>query len=100
MSKAPDFAYTPERVSALSTSVIKELEEKFAVLAAVPAAQRNFRNTLLAFEAAGVMNPETGTKYRELILAPGRSYDEAAQVAKFLGRPAGEEAFLKSIDAA
>ena len=53
-----------------------------------------------AFEAAGVMNPETGKKYRELILAPGRSYDEAAQVEKFLGRPAGEDAFLKSIDAA
>ncbi len=53
-----------------------------------------------AFEAAGVMNPETGAKYRELILAPGRSYDEAGQVARFLGRPAGEEAFLKSIDAA
>ncbi|MBI5745260.1 MAG: Zn-dependent oligopeptidase [Elusimicrobia bacterium] len=52
-----------------------------------------------AFEAAGVMNPETGAKYRELILAPGRSYDEAAQVAKFLGRPAGEDAFLKSIGA-
>ena len=53
-----------------------------------------------AFEAAGVMNPETGAKYRELVLAPGRSYDEAGQVAKFLGRPAGEDAFLKSIDAA
>jgi len=53
-----------------------------------------------AFEASGVMNPETGKKYRELILAPGRSYDEAAQVEKFLGRPAGEDAFLKSIDAA
>jgi thimet oligopeptidase len=53
-----------------------------------------------AFEASGVMSPATGAKYRELILAPGRSYDEAAQVAKFLGRPAGEDAFLKSIDAA
>lgn len=53
-----------------------------------------------AFEAAGVMDPGTGAKYRELILAPGRSFDEAAQVAKFLGRPAGEDAFLKSIDAA
>ncbi len=52
-----------------------------------------------AFETAGVMNPETGAKYRELILAPGGSYDEAAQVEKFLGRPAGEDAFLKSIDA-
>lgn len=52
-----------------------------------------------AFETSGVLNPETGAKYRELILAPGRSYDEAAQVAKFLGRPAGEDAFLKSIGA-
>lgn len=53
-----------------------------------------------AFQAAGVTNPETGAKYRELILAPGRSFDEDGQVAKFLGRPAGEDAFLKSIDAA
>ncbi len=53
-----------------------------------------------AFEAAGVTDPETGAKYRELILAPGRSFDEAGQVEKFLGRPSGEDAFLKSIDAA
>jgi len=53
-----------------------------------------------AFEAAGVMDPATGAKYRELILAPGRSYDEAGQVEKFLGRPSGEDAFLKSIGAA
>lgn len=53
-----------------------------------------------AFEAAGVMNPEVGAKYRELILAPGRSFDEAGQVRKFLGRPAAEDAFLKSIGAA
>jgi len=51
------------------------------------------------FEEKGVMNAETGARYRELILAPGRSYDEAAQVEKFLGRPAAEEAFLKSIGA-
>ncbi|OGS10416.1 MAG: hypothetical protein A2234_06495 [Elusimicrobia bacterium RIFOXYA2_FULL_58_8] len=50
-----------------------------------------------AFEAAGIMNPGMGAKYRELILAPGRSYDEAEQVGKFLGRPAAEDAFLKSI---
>ena len=50
-----------------------------------------------SFEASGVMNPETGAKYRELILAPGRSYDEAGQVEKFLGRPATEDAFLRSI---
>lgn len=53
-----------------------------------------------AFETAGIMSPEAGAKYRELILAPGRSYDEAGQVEKFLGRPAAEDAFLKSIGAA
>ncbi len=53
-----------------------------------------------AFEAAGVTDPETGKKYRDLILAPGRSHDEAGQVEKFLGRPAGEDAFLRSIGAA
>ncbi len=53
-----------------------------------------------AFEAAGVMDPGTGARYRELILAPGRSYDEAGQVEKFLGRASTEDAFLKSIGAA
>ena len=52
-----------------------------------------------AFEEKGVMNAGLGARYRELILAPGRSYDEAGQVEKMLGRPAGEEAFLKSIGA-
>ena len=52
MSKAPDFSCTPERVKALSESVIKELEEKLKVLAAIPAAQRDFKNTMLAFENA------------------------------------------------
>ncbi|HBB67660.1 MAG: hypothetical protein A2X39_04850 [Elusimicrobia bacterium GWC2_56_31] len=52
------------------------------------------------FEGKGLMDAETGARYRDLILAPGRSYDEAAQVEKFLGRPAAESAFLKSIDAA
>ncbi|OGS09080.1 MAG: hypothetical protein A2270_05105 [Elusimicrobia bacterium RIFOXYA12_FULL_51_18] len=52
------------------------------------------------FEEKGVMNAETGARYRDLILAPGRSYDEAGQVEKFLGRPVAEAAFLKSIGAA
>jgi len=51
------------------------------------------------FEEKGVMDAGTGARYRDLILAPGRSYDEAAQVEKFLGRPAAEDAFLKSIGA-
>ncbi|MBI4802647.1 MAG: Zn-dependent oligopeptidase [Elusimicrobia bacterium] len=52
------------------------------------------------FQEKGVMDPETGARYRELILAPGRSYDEAGQVEKFLGRASAEDAFLKSIGAA
>ena len=52
------------------------------------------------FKEKGIMDPGTGARYRELILSPGRSYDEAGQIEKFLGRPAAEEAFLKSIDAA
>jgi len=52
------------------------------------------------FEKEGVMNRETGRSYRELILAPGRSYDEMEQVRKFLGRESNDRAFLKSIDAA
>lgn len=51
------------------------------------------------FEEKGIMDPETGARYRDLILAPGRSFDEAGQVEKFLGRPAAEKAFLKSIGA-
>ena len=46
------------------------------------------------FEEKGVMNAETGARYRELILAPGRSYDEAGQVENSR-RPAAEEAFFK-----
>lgn len=52
------------------------------------------------FLDTGVMNKETGRRYRELILAPGRSYDEAGQVRKFLGRDSTEDAFLRDIDAA
>jgi len=52
------------------------------------------------FLDTGVMNRETGRRYRELILAPGRSYDEAGQVRKFLGRDSTEDAFLRDIDAA
>lgn len=52
------------------------------------------------FLETGIMNKETGKKYRELILAPGRSYDEGEQVRKFLGRDSNPDAFLKDIDAA
>jgi len=52
MSKAPDFFYTLEQVKALSETVIRELEEKLRVLVNIPGPQRNFRNTMLAFERA------------------------------------------------
>lgn len=51
------------------------------------------------FNDTGVMNEETGKRYRDIILAPGRSYDESGQVRKFLGRDVTEESFLKDIDA-
>ncbi len=51
------------------------------------------------FEKDGIMNTETGAKYKKLILEPGRTYDEAEQVKKFLGRESNEDAFLKSIGA-
>lgn len=51
------------------------------------------------FEKKGIMDSGVGARYRELILSPGRSYDEAGQVEKFLGRPSSEDAFLKSIGA-
>ncbi|MBU2530040.1 MAG: Zn-dependent oligopeptidase [Elusimicrobia bacterium] len=51
------------------------------------------------FEKDGIMNTETGTRYKKLILEPGRTYDEAEQVKKFLGRDSNEDAFLRSIGA-
>ena len=52
------------------------------------------------FQSAGIMDTATGCRYRQTILAPGASLDEAGQVEKFLGRPFNETAFLKSIGAA
>lgn len=52
------------------------------------------------FRSTGIMNRDTGRKYRDLILAPGASSDEAERIETFLGRPFSEEPFLKSIGAA
>jgi len=49
------------------------------------------------FEKEGVLNPETGAQYRELILAPGGTYDPSELVEKFLGRKVSQDAFLRSI---
>lgn len=51
------------------------------------------------FRSSGVMNRDTGRKYRDLILTPGASSDEAERIKRFLGRPFSEEPFLKSIAA-
>ncbi len=49
------------------------------------------------FEKDGVLNPDTGAQYRQLILAPGGTQDPSGQVEKFLGRKVTQDAFLKSI---
>ena len=49
------------------------------------------------FEKEGVLSPAVGAQYRETILAPGGTYDEAGQAEKFLGRKPAQDAFLKSI---
>ena len=52
------------------------------------------------FKSSGIMNRDTGRKYRDLILAPGASLDEAGQIETFLSRSFSEKAFLENIGAA
>lgn len=52
-----------------------------------------------AFKASGVLDRHMGELYRDLILAPGASLDEAGQIEKFLGRPFSEATFLESVGA-
>ena len=49
------------------------------------------------FEKNGIMNSETGKKYRQDILSKGGSEKEIDMVKEFLGREPNEEAFLKSL---
>ncbi len=49
------------------------------------------------FEKNGVMDKETGLKYRDMILANGGSRDELGMVVEFLGREPNQDAFLRSI---
>jgi len=49
------------------------------------------------FEKNGVMDKETGLKYRDVILANGGSRDELGMVEEFLGREPNQDAFLRSI---
>ena len=47
------------------------------------------------FEAAGVISPETGRRWREAVLERGSSRDEADSLRDFLGRDPSEDAFLR-----
>lgn len=49
------------------------------------------------FEANGILDTETGLRYRDIILAPGKSRDELGLVKEFLGREPNNKAFLKEL---
>jgi thimet oligopeptidase len=49
------------------------------------------------FEKNGVMDVNTGLKYRDIILSNGGSRDELQMVIDFLGREPNQDAYFKSI---
>ena len=49
------------------------------------------------FEKNGVMDQETGVRYRDIILASGGSKDELEMVVEFLDRSPNQDAFLRSL---
>jgi Zn-dependent oligopeptidase len=49
------------------------------------------------FEENGLLDQETGIKYRELILANGTQRDIVKAVEEFLGRPSNNKAYIKSL---
>ena len=50
-----------------------------------------------AFQSAGLENPAIGLKYRTDVLAPARTYEPDAEVAKLLGRPVSPNAFYHEL---
>ncbi|HEU4404211.1 MAG TPA: M3 family metallopeptidase [Polyangiaceae bacterium] len=57
------------------------------------------RDLYTRFEREGLLNAETAAAYREAVLAPGGSGDEAELVARFLGRPPSDAAYRAYLDA-
>lgn len=49
------------------------------------------------FEENGILDAETGHRYRDLVLARGSKIDELEMVKEFLGREPNQDAFLKSL---
>ncbi len=49
------------------------------------------------FEQNGILDPVTGGRYRDIILAKGSTEDELDIVRQFLGREPNQEAFLKGL---
>lgn len=49
------------------------------------------------FEEHGLLDQETGIRYRDLILANGSQRDVVEAVEEFLGRPSNNEAYIKSL---
>lgn len=47
------------------------------------------------FEEQGVMNQKLGTRYRDLVLAPGGSRDAGDVIRDFLQREPSDEAFMR-----
>ena len=47
------------------------------------------------FREKGLLNPEMGSKYRHIILAPGGSVDSMDSLIKFLGRQPSMDAYLR-----
>ncbi len=49
------------------------------------------------FEKEGIMNPATGKRFRDTVLAVGGTYEEEDTVKKVLGREVSNKAFLESL---
>jgi Zn-dependent oligopeptidase len=49
------------------------------------------------FDENGILDTNTGIRYRDIILASGSSKDELELVKEFLGREPNNKAFLKEL---